>query len=273
MSKRLRFILASAVISVCLWGLQFIVPEHRIQAIIAAVVLSYLMSVWVLFEDLKGIEWVTILILPVLYTLGAGLFSLFLPESLPRIFGQRLEADVARLAASGVRMLFWLSFGVGFYAMYLTENIFSVAAIRTIQLLRAAHAVGFLLTLVVAIFLFHSLISFKLPFWMLAILIGGLSLPLFLQGNWSMLLKEGLNRRIWLYSFAGALIVAQAALALAFWPIEGLTAALMLVTVMYVILGLSQQYLMGRLFKNQINEYVAVAVMVLVASFYVTSWR
>jgi hypothetical protein len=148
-----------------------------------------------------------------------------------------------------------------------------VAAIRTIQLLRAAHAVGFLLTLVVGLFLFHALVSFKLPFWALSLLAGGMSLPLFLQGNWSMQLKEGLSRRVWLYSLVGALIVAEAALALAFWPVEGLTAALMLVTVMYVVLGLSQQYLSGRLFKNQMNEYVAVAVMVLLASFYITSWR
>lgn len=273
MSKRVKFILASALIAICLWGLQFIVPEHRIQAIIAVVVLAYLISVWVLFEDLKGVEWLTIMILPVSYTLGAGLFSLFLPEAVPRIFGQRLEADVARLVASVLRLGFWLSFGIGFYAMYLTENIFSVAAIRTIQLLRAAHAVGFLLTLVVGLFLFHALLSFKLPFWLFAILAGGLSLPLFLQGNWSMQLKEGLSRRVWRYSFVGALVIAQAALALSFWPLTGLTGALMMVTVMYVVLGLSQQFLIGRLFKNQINEYVAVAIMVLLASFYITSWR
>lgn len=269
----MKFILASAVISFCLWGLQFIVPEHRLQAIIAAVVLAYLISVWVLFEDLKGVEWLTIMILPVLYALGAGLFSLFLPESVSRIFGQRLEVEVGRLVAGILKLGFWLSFGVGYYAMYLTENIFSVAAIRTIQLLRAAHAVGFLLTLVVGLFLFHALVSFKLPFWWFAILAGGLSLPLFLQGNWSMQLKEGLSRRVWRYSIVGALIVAEASLALAFWPVAGLTGALMMVTAMYVVLGLSQQQLVGRLFKNQINEYAAVAVMVLLASFYITTWR
>ncbi len=273
MTKRFKFVLASGLMALLLWAMQFVVPEHRLQVIIVAVVLSYLLSVWVLFEDLKGVEWITIIILPVFYTLGAGLFSLFLPESVPRILGQRLEADVARLVASLIRALFWVGFGLGYYAIYLTENIFSVAAIRTIQLLRAAHAVGFLLTLVVGLFLFHALVSFKLPFWALSLLAGGMSLPLFLQGNWSMQLKEGLSRRVWLYSLVGALIVAEAALALAFWPVEGLTAALMLVTVMYVVLGLSQQYLSGRLFKNQMNEYVAVAVMVLLASFYITSWR
>jgi hypothetical protein len=273
MTKRFKFIIAAAVMSLTLWGQQFIVPEHRIQAIVVAVVLAYLISAWVLFEDLKGVEWVIIMVLPVLYTLGAGLFSLFLPEAVPRVLGQRLEADVARLVASGIKLFFWTAFGIGFYAMYLTENIFSVAAIRTIQLLRAAHAVGFLLTLVVGLFLFHALISFKLSFWLMALLAGGLSLPLLLQGNWSMQLKEGLSKRVWRYSLVGAIVVAQVALALSFWPIEGLTASLMMVTAMYVVLGLSQQYLVGRLFKNQVTEYMAVAGMVLLASFYITSWR
>lgn len=273
MSKRAKYIVAALVLSLMLWGTRLIVPEQRMEAIVAIVVASYLISAWVLFEDLKGVEWVTILILPVMYTLGAGLFSLFLPVSVPRIFGQRLEADVARLIAGIVRGGFWLLFGVGAYGLYLTENIFSVAAIRTIQLLRAARAVGFLLTLVVAMFLFQALFSFKLQFWVLGLLAGLLSFPLFLQGNWSMQLKKGLNRRVVLYSLVGAVVVAQMAGVLAFWPVKSLVAALMLVTAVYVVLGLSQQKLIGRLFKKQINEYVAVAVVVLVASFYITSWR
>lgn len=273
MSKRAKFIIAALILALALWGTRLIVPSQRMQAVVAIVVASYLISAWVLFEDLKGVEWLTVLILPVMYTLGAGLFSLFLPESIPRIFGQRLEADVSRLIAGIIRGGFWLLFGVGAYGLYLTENIFSVAAIRTIQLLRAARAVGFLITLVVAMFLFQALFSFKLQFYWLGILAGLLSFPLFLQGNWSMQLKSGLNRRVIQYSVVGAVIVAQLAMVLSFWPVASLVAALMLVTVMYVTLGLSQQKLIGRLFKKQINEYVAVALAVLVASFYITSWR
>src|SRR5688572_21095232 len=143
MSKRMKFVLASIGLALLLWATQFIVPEHRIQAVLGIVAASYIVSAWVLFEDLKGAEWFTVLILPVSYTLGAGLFSLFLPEALPRIFGIRLETEVARLVAKLVKAVFFAGFGLGFYALYLTENIFSVAAIRTIQLLRAAHAVGF----------------------------------------------------------------------------------------------------------------------------------
>lgn len=273
MSKRSKFVLAAAILSGLLWASQFLVPESRIQGIIAIVVLSYILSAWVLFEDLKGIEWVTILVLPVLYTLGAGLFSLFLPTSVPRIWDRRLDTEVAQLLAAVMRAVFWIGFGVGFYAIYLTENIFSVAAIRTIQLIRAAHAVGFLLTLVVSLFLFNALFSFKLPFYAIAGLAGGLSLPLFLQGNWSMELKENLTPEVWRYSLGSALVIAQLSLSLSLWPARAITAALFLATGVYVLLGLSQQQLVGKLYKNQINEYVAIASVVLLASFLVTSWR
>lgn len=269
----MKFVLASLILSILLWATQFIVPEHRIQAIVGIVAASYMVSAWVLFEDLKGAEWFTILILPVLYTLGAGLFSLFLPESLNRIFGLRLDAEVARLVAKLVKAIFWAGFGVGFYALYLTENIFSVAAIRTIQLLRAAHAVGFLLTLLIGLFLYQAIFSFRLDWWALALLVGVLSFFLFLQGNWSMQLKEGVSRKVILYSLVGALLTTQMAVVLSFWPAKALTGALMLSTSSYVLLGLSEQYLAGRLFKNQINEYIAVAIVVLGASFYITSWR
>ena len=172
-----------------------------------------------------------------------------------------------------VRVLFWGGFGVGYYAISLTENIFSVAAIRTIQLLRAAHAVGFLLTLLTGLFFFHSIYSFKLPYWWITLTTALVSWLLYLQGNWSMQLKEGVSRRVVLYTSISALVSIELALALSFWPIEPLTAALCLVASLYVMLGLSQQALVGRLFKNQVTEYVLVAVVVLLASIYITSWR
>ncbi len=269
----MKYVLASLFLAVTLWTTQFILPEHRIQAILALSVASYLISAWVLFEDLKGVEWFTVLILPVLFTLGAGLFSLFLPAALPRIFGIRFETEVALLLANLIKMVFWLGFSVGLYALYLTENIFSVAAIRTIQLLRAAHTAGFLLTLIVGVFLFQAIFSFRLSWWAMGLTVSVLSFLLSVQGNWSMQLKEGLSRKIIVYSFVIALICAEIGMTLSLWPLRALTGALVLITSLYVMLGLAEQHLVGRLFKNQINEYVAVAIVVLLVSFYITSWR
>lgn len=273
MAKRAKFILVSIILSILLWGTQWITADSRLQAVIAVAAVAYILTAWSLFEDLKGVEWLTIMSLPVLYTLGAGLFSVFLPTNVPRLLGVKLTLETAHLVAGSVRALFWVGFGLGYYAISLTENIFSVAAIRTIQLLRAAHAVGFLLTLVTALFFFHSIFSFKLPFWLIALATAGVSWLLFLQGNWSMSLKEGISKRVVMFASVGALIVGQLAMALSFWPIEPLTASLCLVAALYVMLGLSQQALVGRLFKNQVTEYVVVAVVVLLASIYITNWR
>lgn len=273
MSKRAKFVLAAVIVAVLLWLTKLIVPESRLTAILAISVLSYFVTAWVLFEDLKGVEWIMLMILPVAYTLGAGLFSLFLPEFVSRVLGLRLETEVAKFLAGVVRGVFWVGFGVGLYALFLTENILSVAAIKTIQLLRAAHAVGFLLSLVTSLLLFQSIYSFRFPFWTNGLLVAGCSFLLYMQGNWSMLLKEGVTGRVWRYSALSALVTGEMAVMLSLWPIKAFTAALLLVSGVYIFLGLSQQELVERLFKNQMSEYVVVGVLVLIAGFLVTSWR
>lgn len=273
MPKRTKFIFVAIILACLLWGTQWISADRRLAGILVVSVFSYVLTAWALFEDLKGAEWLTIMILPVSYTLGAGLFNMFLPDAVPRLLGVRLGADTAQVTANLVHLAFWVSYAVGFYALELTANIFSVAAVRTIQLLRAAHAVGFLITLVTALFWYQVVFSFKLPFWWISLIVFVISSGLVLQGNWSMQLKEGIDRRVVTYSTLTAMILAEIALALSFWPAKPLTLALCMVTAMYVLLGLSQQHLAGRLFKNHIYEYLVVACVVLVASIYLTHWR
>ena len=71
------------------------------------------------------------------------------------------------------------------YALLLTENIYAVAANRTIQLVRAAHAVGFLLTVITAIFLIGTVFGLRLPFLANGIMVAVILWPLFLKGLWS----------------------------------------------------------------------------------------
>jgi len=134
MTKRMKLVIVAVALSLGLLGIQSIDIDARYQAIGLLAGVAYGLSAWALFNDLKGTEWLTVLILPVLYPVAVALFYFLLPV--------RILSRVAILSI----------FGIGMYALLLTENIFSVAAIRTIQLLRAAHAVGFLLTLLVAFF-------------------------------------------------------------------------------------------------------------------------
>ena len=255
MTKRKRFVLVSLLLSLGLLGIQFIRVDYRYQAIVLLGGISYALSVWALFEGLHGIEWLSALILPVLYPVSVGLFYFLLPERL-----------LTRLLILGI-------FGVGMYALLLTENIFTVAAIRTIQLLRAAHAVGFLITLVTAFFLFDTVLSFRLPFYANAILIGTATFPLMLQGLWTVeLTEERIERRTLLYSAYLSLGLGELALALSFWPVTVPVGSLFLVTLVYVALGISQFHFTGRLFRKTLYEYLGVGMIVFLTTYLVTRW-
>jgi len=253
-SKRQKFIISAALLSASLLTIQLTNVSWRYQAIFGLTILTYLLSAWSLREGVSGIEWLTVLILPTLFTAGVGLFYFLLPASW-----------LARLPVAAL-------YGLGLYALLLTENIFSVAAIRNIQLLRSAHAVGFLLTLLTAFFLYDTILSFRLPFWLNFVFVFLVSLPLFIQGLWSVKLEEKISGQIWFYSLALSLIVAEGALALSFWPVTVSAGSLALITIMYVVLGLTQHYLSQRLFKRTINEYLTVGIIVLAVILITTHW-
>ncbi len=228
--------------------------EARYQAIGLLAGVAYGLSVWAMFEDLKNIEWLTILILPVMYPISVALFYFLLPERI-----------LTRVAILGL-------FGIGMYALLLTENIFSVAAIRTIQLLRAAHAVGFLLTLLVAFFLWGTIFSFRLDPWWNALLVSITSLPLSLQALWSVNLEEKISKDVWMNSLGLSWGLGSLGLVISLWPVSITVASLFLVSSMYVSLGLIQHRMSGRLFKKTIEEYLWVGAAVLVITFILAHW-
>lgn len=228
--------------------------EWRYLAISSLSFLAAGFTLWSLREALAGIRYLTTIILPALFTAGVGLFYFLLPSTW--------------LAMLPIALLY----GFGFYALLLTENIFSVSAIRTIQLFRAAQAVGFLLTLLTAFFLYDTVFSFKFYPWINAGLVFLISLPLFFQGLWSIDLEEKINRRLITFSLLMTLITAELSLAISFMPLKIAMSSLFLTTIIYVILGLAQAYFQGRLFRRTIYEYSAVGAIVLMVMILTVSW-
>ncbi len=255
MTKRMKLVIAAVALSLGLLGIQSIEVDARYQAIGLLAGVAYGLSAWALFDDLKRMEWLTVLILPVLYPVAVALFYFLLPV--------RLLSRVMILSI----------FGIGMYALLLTENIFSVAAIRTIQLLRAAHAVGFLLTLLVAFFLWDTLFSFRLAPWWNALGVGITSLPLVLQGLWSVNLEEKISREVVNNSLGLSWGLMSLALMISFWPVTITIASLFLVTGLYVGLGLIQNRMSGRLFKKTVSEYLWVSGLVMGLTFLLARWR
>jgi hypothetical protein len=254
-TKRQKFLLSSAILSVLLLAIQYVPIEYRYVAIFGFFLVTYLVSAWALFEDLKGIEWLTILLGPSLYAVAIGLFYFLLPSHW------------------FTRIVIMIFFGVGMYALYLTENIFSVAAARTIQLLRAAHAVGFLLSILTVSLLYNTIFSLQWPFWANGGMVLLVSFPVVLNGLWSMRLEPRLSASVLSMSAALALMTGMVAVGLSFMPVTVWVAALFLATVIYVTMGLLQHELSERLYKRTVTEYVVVGLLVLIATLVVTDWK
>jgi len=255
MTKRRKFLLSAAVLSLGLVVLQWVPLDYRYVAVFGFFLVAYLISAWALFEDLKGIEWLTILTLPAVFAAAMSLFYYLLPDN---IWSQVIILSL---------------FGFGLYAIYLTENIYSVAATRTIQLLRAAHAVGFLMTVLTLVLAYNTIYSLRLAWWINGLLVFAVSLPLLLQALWSVRLPERLGKDLIIISLGISLMMGEIGLGLSFLPVTVWIASLFLATVEYVVLGLLQHALDERLFTRTIYEYLSVGVFVLVATLVVTPWK
>ncbi len=255
MSKRQKFIFTSLLLGVGLLTIQFLGNELRYPAIFILTLFGIILTLWSLWEALSGIRFFLTPVLPVFFTAGVGLFYFLLPAN---IFS---------------RLPVIILYAISIYALLLTENIFSVAAIRTIQLLRAAHGVGFFLTLLTAFFLFDTIFSFRFSGWGNSFLVFLFSFPLFIHGLWSVNLEERLTERIWVYAMGLSFISAEMAFVASFMPVSITMASLFLTTIIYVTLGLSQAEFQERLFRQTVYEYLMVGFIVLLVMIWTVRWE
>jgi hypothetical protein len=254
LTKRRKFILSSLLLTAGLTLIQFGSISNRYGAISILSLLTVPLTLWSLKEALKGPIWLVSWILPMFFTAGVGLFYFLLPTSI--------------ITAIPIIIIYFL----GMYALFLSENIFSVAAIRTIQLFRSASAASYLLTLVTSFLLYDTVLSFRLPFYFNALLVFAISFFLFLHGTWSVNLEEKISGKILLYSSILSLGMGEVALALSFWPATTTLGSLFLTSLVYVALGLVQAHLSDRLFRNTVREYLSVGFLVLIVLLAYTSW-
>ncbi len=272
MSKRTKFVLVSTLIAFFLWLTGIAPVDYRFGLVLAVAAVSYVLSVWVLFDDLKGIEWITLIILPMMFTLGSGLFSNFLPTAFPGMFGRTFSVETAQLLASIFKIIYFLLFGLGFYGIMLIENIFSVASIRTIQLFRAARSVNFILTLVTSLFFFTVALSLKLAFWWVIPISFVVSFVLAYPSLWSVDLKNNFGPEVWRYAISSSWIVAIISGVLCFWPVKPFMGGLILTSSLYALFGILEQRLSNRVYLDSLLEYGITMIIIIVVGFLTTSW-
>lgn len=253
--KRQQFVVITIILTVGLLLTQLVSVELRYSMVIGLSVITFFLAAFGLREDLKGVEWLTLLTLPTFFTAAIALFYFLLP--------------VRWLTRLPIVALY----AIGMYALLLTENIFSVAKIRTIALLRAAHSVGFLLTLLSYFLVVQTVLVYRLDVVFEVPLVAILTFPLVLQSLWTIELEQFLSARVRRISVALTILLLEIDWIFYFWPVNRTLVALLLTTCFYTTVGMGQQYLVEKLYKRTIIEFVTVAVVVFLTVLLASRWR
>lgn len=254
LSKRKRFIVSSLVLSLGFLGIQFLDNRFRFPAIAALSLLTLALFYWSLREGLGRNMTLLSLVLPFLFTVGVGLFWFLLPAS---IF---------------TRLPIMIFYGLGIYALCLTMNIYTVSAIRTIALLRAARGVGFVLSLITSFLVFDTILSLRISLPATSGLVALASFPLFMQGYWAIPLEMKFSWKLARMAIVATLVMGEVAISLYFWPVTVVVGSLFLTVAIYVLLGLGQARLEARLFSQTVREYLLVGLLVFLGMFVATRW-
>ncbi|MEK7581247.1 MAG: hypothetical protein AAB512_03105 [Patescibacteria group bacterium] len=254
-TKRQKLVFMSFFLSFVLVATQTVPVNLRYQAIAVLGFASVLLAAFALWGELSGIKYFLLLLLPVYFVIGASLFYFLLP--------------VRWLT----RLPFAFVFGISVYLLMLTSNIYNIAAIRTIALLRAAHAVGLLFSLVSTFFLTNVLLSLHFGVYVIVPAVIVISFPVYLVGLWSYELEDFISRKVFVHACTFTLISAEIAAVISFWPVAPINGALIMVTIMYVLLGLGQFVFHEKIRPRVIWEHLAVASIVMVIVVVATKWN
>lgn len=261
MPKRIKYLISSVIAAI---GFYFFVSlpysSHYYGLLVGIVLVAFCFwfGLGIIFDQSLYIRLMSV-ILPIGFFVGFGLFAALLPQTFWTVF------------------LSSLFFGIVSYVMFLVENVFLVSiGYRTPPLYRAAYTVGLVLLLLTTFFLFDSLFSFKLIYWLNAIFVFVISAVVFMYVFYSVTIEladDGKEKNLLAYVSVPAFLMAQLGLVLSFWPVGIFKGSIYLVAAVYIISGLVQLDLRDRLFKKNWTIFSWIAVAVILGMIFTTSWR
>lgn len=240
LTKRQKIILSSILLTL---GFVFttqpaIVVFRRYYFIFIFGIFAYIFSFWSLREGMNKTKAVMLLILPLYFCLSfPGFYFLF--------------QYIRWWIGLGVAIFF----GLIFYLLLLSQNVFNVASNRAIPLYRAASTANFVFTLFISILVDCVIFSFNLHFYWNALFIFLVSFPLVLQTIWAIKIEKITNQTL-IYSLIVSLIIGEGALALSFWSQAPLVLSLYLNSITYLALGIVTEFTKERLNKRALMEYL-----------------
>ncbi len=253
-NKRQKFVASTILLSLGVFASNFATGFFHLYVGVGLAVLTTLIFFLILREDIKRTFFYPLLILPFLYTLAFSFFYLLVP---PRLISMIVLTAV---------------FAFGIYSLFLTQNIFAVSAVKTINLLRSARIVSFVINVLVLFFLINFIFSAHFSFYIGPIVIGVIVFLLSFQLFWVYSQDRTLLKEIFLYSLIICLCVAELSLVLTIWPVTAAVYSLFLTGIFYTYSGLSHAWFEKRLFKGVMWEYVWVGFLSVVVLILFTQW-
>lgn len=254
LTKRVKISITTVLLSLSLFAFPMVDDRLKIYFLSGLVFGSYLLSVWSIYQDLKGFEFITLFVLPTLLTLSFGLFiNQFNP-------------------ITEIRLILTVVYGVVIYTNLLAENIFNVSAERNIPLLRAAQTVGYLVTLFVSFSFFSLLFGLGQSWWVLGIVSFVVGSLLFSQALWQIELEETLSSELIVISLVSGFLISQLAVGISFWPLTPPKVGLAMTALVYVLLGILQHMIKKDFTKRAAVEYIFLGFSVFLLIFVTTNW-
>lgn len=253
-NKRQKFVIATLLLSIGIFSSNFFIGFYHLYAGMTLAVITAILFFFILRHDLKGTFFYPLFILPFLYTLAFTFFYLLVPARI-----------ISMILLTGL-------YAFGIYSLFLTQNIFAVSANKTINLLRSARIVSFVITLLVLFFLINFVFSAHLNIFVSSLIISVLAFFLNFQSLWVYSQEKSMIKEISLYSVVIGLAVFQLSLILFIWPVTAAVYSLFLTGIFYTYSGLSHAWFEKRLFKGVLWEYIWVGFLSVLVLIIFSKW-
>src|SRR5258708_10008871 len=224
LGKRQKFIIAVIVLSIGLFLSEYLFNRFGFFVSFFLGALTDILLFWTLQRDLKENFSPQVFVLPFLYSLSFEQFYFLAP---------------ARLIT---RIVITTLYAVSVYSLFLSENIFTVASIRTIALLNGARIVSFVLTIISYFFLTNSLFSFHSNIFETILLLTVVTFLFVLHAVWTYSLEKSIKKDL-NWTIIITLCMFELGVVLWFWPTSSTVVSLFLSGVLYIFIGLCHAWL------------------------------
>jgi hypothetical protein len=253
-TKRQKFVFSVVILALGLFTSEFF---HGVALMLFALVLSLLTAVLLYLsirDDIRDTFHYPIFILPFFYTASFVLFYPLVPERLL------------------TRIIITTFYSFGLYSLFLTQNIFAISVVRTINLMRSARIVSFVLTIVALFFLCNVIFSLRLPIFILPFIVFLMSMLLNFQSVWIFSLEKQFIPQALFLSGLVSLSLAELSLVLSMWPINAAIYSIFITGIFYAYSGLLHAWVEKRLFKGVLWEYIWVGFLSVIILIFFSKW-